>query len=287
MIKKRVNGAEDLLKIPTINAQTLGQMLNFAYFLKNTTTEIQLITIERFTEKACNQKQLVTLNTFEKSTMKWKTPLNVQEKFKNFHNCMLNSYTFLKSLYSNVLKSVDHRPRGILNDIIRAVAGHGNFSLYFQFINERTGDLLAINGIILKPTIFQQITSIKDFFLNSHVTSTFADYAVIFVVTPSEKLTSYQKILKPFDSEIWKFLLITFGVAFSTVFVINRMPKVFQDLIFGRGVQSPSYNILGSFFGISQSRVPVENTARILLIFFVYFCLIFRTAYQGKDDLNN
>ena len=51
----------------------------------------------------------------------------------------------------------------------------------------------------------------------------------------------------------------------------------------------PAFNIVGTFFGISQIRLPNSNFPRMILAFFVYFCLVIRTAYQGVsyDMLTN
>jgi hypothetical protein len=47
------------------------------------------------------------------------------------------------------------------------------------------------------------------------------------------------------------------------------------------GIKTPTYNMFGAFFGISQMRLPAENFPRILLMFFLYMCLVFRTLYQS------
>jgi hypothetical protein len=52
-------------------------------------------------------------------------------------------------------------------------------------------------------------------------------------------------------------------------------------MVFGEGVRMPSYNVAGTFFGIGQMRLPTANFPRFILMLFILFCLIFRTAYQG------
>jgi hypothetical protein len=69
--------------------------------------------------------------------------------------------------------------------------------------------------------------------------------------------------------------------AFVAVFVVSRMRACVRHAVFGRGVATPSLNILRAFFGISFFQMPEENSARMVLIFFLYFCLVIRTAYQG------
>lgn len=41
-------------------------------------------------------------------------------------------------------------------------------------------------------------------------------------------------------------------------------------------------NVAGSLYGISQKVLPGKNFSRFLLMLFLMFCLIIRTAWQGK-----
>ncbi|KAG5673138.1 hypothetical protein PVAND_003209 [Polypedilum vanderplanki] len=59
------------------------------------------------------------------------------------------------------------------------------------------------------------------------------------------------------------------------------MPKVFQTIVYGTRVTMPMLNVLRTFFGISQTRLPQDSFPRFILIFFILFCLVIRTAYQG------
>jgi hypothetical protein len=58
----------------------------------------------------------------------------------------------------------------------------------------------------------------------SYTTSFETDY-IFFTVTPGEKYTNYEKLYLPFDSETWKYLMITFGCAFLTIFGINSLNR--------------------------------------------------------------
>jgi hypothetical protein len=85
----------------------------------------------------------------------------------------------------------------------------------------------------------------------------------------------------PFDYTTWCLLTIVFVSAFGVIFIVNQMPKNLRNLIFGRNMESPALNILRIFFGISQVQMPDDNFPRIILSFFIYFCLIIRCGYQG------
>jgi hypothetical protein len=130
----------------------------------------------------------------------------------------------------------------------------------------------TFNFIALSTTV---IDNECDFY-----TSVFETEKIFFFVTPGELYTSYEKVYLPFDYETWMYLCITFACAFAMIFIINRLNKNIQDIVYGENVQTPAFNIVSIFFGIGQVKLPTANFARILLVTFLYFCMIIRNAYQ-------
>jgi hypothetical protein len=61
----------------------------------------------------------------------------------------------------------------------------------------------------------------------------------------------------------------------------KKSSQAVRNRIYGRGVNTPAFNVVGTFFGIGQVRLPVESFPRFILMCFILFCLIIRTAYQG------
>ena len=55
-----------------------------------------------------------------------------------------------------------------------------------------------------------------------------------------------------------------------------------QNGIFGKNVKTPTLNIVSTFFGIPQFKLPASHIPRFILIIFVFFCLVIRTCYQSK-----
>jgi hypothetical protein len=97
-----------------------------------------------------------------------------------------------------------------------------------------------------------------------------------------EEYTSYEKFLLPFDSRTWICCGLTFGCAFLTVFILKIIKNLqIQQIVYGNRVKSPALNILIAFFGQSQNILPTRSFSRVLLMIFILFCLIIRTAYQG------
>jgi hypothetical protein len=72
------------------------------------------------------------------------------------------------------------------------------------------------------------------------------------------------------------------SVLFVGTFWLGRAPKKLRDLIYGADVKISSLSIITTFFGVSQTKLPVRNRyGRFIVAMLIFFCLIFRTAYQG------
>lgn len=255
-----------------------GIIEQFEFLLINDGQFLQLATIEWFTDKACNQPQLKILNSFDKVTKKWKHILQNYEKFQNFYGCRLSlcvEIPFQNGMIWNGEYKWDGQIKslGLIHHIFM------NISKNFNFVE----DFATRNNDEYETSIcyflFRYNTAEKYFM---HSTTNFLEIKDIILATPGELYTSYEKLRLPFDNETWTYLISTFLIAFVTIFIINRFSKPIQDRFFGKNVQTPTLNIISTFFGISQPTLPNQNIPRFNLIMFVWFCLIFRTCYQSK-----
>jgi hypothetical protein len=116
---------------------------------------------------------------------------------------------------------------------------------------------------------------------NRFYTATHSDENYVLLLTPPRLYTIYEKLVFPFDKLTWIFLIVIFSASFLTIFLINQMPIAVQNYVYGAEVQSPALNVLRIFFGVTEMRLPTYNFGRILLLTFIFFNLIIRTAYQG------
>lgn len=112
--------------------------------------------------------------------------------------------------------------------------------------------------------------------------STGFDFVESSIAIPNgEELDSYERIIRPFDVETWVWVAITFTTAFATVFFVKISIHI-KNFVFGKRNLTPGLKILRIFFGISQIRCPSRNFARFLLMSFILFSIVIRTAYQAK-----
>jgi hypothetical protein len=103
-----------------------------------------------------------------------------------------------------------------------------------------------------------------------------------FVVSRGEQFTPFEKLLLPFDLETWIMVIITFIIGYSTIFICYLLSKSVQHIIFGDSNRCPSLIMTQIFFGIGCVNTPSKSFPRVLFMIFTLYCLIIRTAYQGK-----
>lgn len=255
-----------------------GRFSHFEFFLISTEYSIHLATFEWFIEDHCNIPKLVILNTYSRVSQKWMKEFKNYEKFGDFTKCVLThlSQFMPPFLYIDEHEIVNSRKlKGFTVDMLDILSSQGNFLVEYDSRKENVTH--SIFGNI-------KIDVLPDFFLfekEMHSTMTFTEVKYEFLITPGELFTSYEKILMPFDKPTWLLVVVTFGIAYMVILIVNRLSNKLQNGVFGKKIATPSLNVLRSFFGIALFRVPTENFPRFLLMMFILFCIIIRTAYQG------
>jgi hypothetical protein len=259
-----------------------GSIIEFEYFLINKAGKLELSTYEWFLEGKCNEPQMTPLNLFSKSSFKWENDLQIEDKFKDFNQCSI-ILSILASVNSSSFCIKNNEVHHYQLDLFKALSTKSNFRRKFEYLDLSVLFNMQIMKII--PIINYQLKLNEgSFFVNfmSHLTTTHTELILKFAIPSAEPYTSYEKLLMPFDELTWIFLIATFGFSFGFIFSIKKCaPTWIQNAFFGEGVQTPAFNLLAMFFGIGQIRVPIGNSARIIMMTFIYFCLVIRTAYQG------
>lgn len=261
------------LKIPRPTFDQ-GHIGHFSYFVSETAKEIQLKTFEWFTDKICHVQQEILLNSFEKSKQKWKKKLKIEEKFRNFHNCTLEIFSRIfnfESLFVLADKNKLNQVQSFEVEIVSGIAKRANFTAKFS-----TDDLQKNLNVYFLP----RAHILKD---DCHIGPIFWEDFVFFAISPPESYDSYEKLHLTFDKYTWFCLLAVFIGGFLAIFIVSKMPLEVQNLVFGEKVQSPMMNLMAQFFGVGQKTMPRNNFARIILLFYMMFCLVMNTAYHGEE----
>ena len=226
-----------------------------------------------FTKRQCGEAQLYETNRFSALKGKWTTDEFLDPRMENFYGCQLsiklghNELPFLKwevGVGGKILAD------GVLVKTIEELSVLLNFKI--NFTTETVCDLLLDTTTITVEDEYVQPSS-NPIFSTSDV----------FIVPPGESYTPWEKLLLPFDKETWMWLGITFTIASLVVLLILlQRSNSMYDFVIGLNVATPYLNIIGIFMGVSQNVLPHRNVSRFLFTSFILFCLIMRTAYQGK-----
>lgn len=243
-----------------------GLIGQFQYFLIATKRNILLATIEWFSELTCNHYPVLrVINSLNKRTGNWIKKLENFKKFRNFYGCKL-IYLHIDGKTKQDLLSAS------LFDIL---GQKGNFEAVHVY-TDSDGDF-HIGNVHLH--LFSHMD--PEATTTQHITSTFTSFTLEFYTTPGELYTSYEKLLMPFDKTTWCLLIVTFCLFYIIILFLNILPPCGHILINSKMIITLGLNLTGIFFGVPMRRLPLSSLLRYIFTLFLFFCLIFRTSYQG------
>ena len=254
--------------------QAILTKFSFQIFLLDEKGEISLNAMAMYTEKQCEVPQLIKINRF--LDRKWTTKKFFAMRIENFYGCEMNFLIqvnqFPFQYYENSEDGKTMNFNGILIEMMKALSTHLNFTFSFELWKD--GD---------RNTYFRLET-----YTRRSVTEKFASDLIytdseVMILAPGVPYTPWEKLMLPFDELTWMWIGIFFAVAFVVILLIriSRSSSIYEFVV-GSNVTTPSLNIVAILMGIGQLHLPHRNIARFLFVNFVIFCLIIRTAYQGK-----
>lgn len=103
-----------------------------------------------------------------------------------------------------------------------------------------------------------------------------------FRVTRGSKFTPFEKLIKPFDSSTWNYLMVTLTIGIIVVIMLKSLSAALKKLALRLSISDIIFDFSKIFFGIGLIQTPDRNSGRLLFTILTLTCLIIRTAYQGK-----
>ncbi|CAO1409276.1 unnamed protein product [Diamesa serratosioi] len=143
-----------------------------------------------------------------------------------------------------------------------------------------TGATKMVMDGVVNATIGYYTSSVLKYQLMS-LSHAYYTSSLVWMVPRGRELTSFSKIIKPFQLDLWISVTVVFIISLLGVVVINRCSINIRNYVMGKNVTSPSLNILNICFGGSLVKTPTRNFARFLVCMFMLYCIIIRTSYQG------
>jgi hypothetical protein len=237
----------------------------------------KLINGVRVKPESCNY-EWKTVNSYNTIKKKWSQKEFVQ-KFDNFYQCSVVVYMNAEKVqYSSYLKFQEVKgkqvPSGIYIDILNLFAAKYNIDFKVDLVGNET----STTQLRIYPSMFRHIRG----FLGMITTPPIKYDYFTFMVSRGVQYTPFEKLLLPFDLPTWIMVIITFAIGFLTILILYQCPRNVQQFVFGTYNEFPSLSLTQIFFGIGLIRTPNRNFARYLFMIFSMYCLVIRTAYQGK-----
>jgi hypothetical protein len=215
-------------------------------FLLVENDEIVFKALTLFTPKKCRRQQLIQVNRFSNKTLKWKDQTFFTSIIRDFHGCHL------------VIHALNDFP-----DLSK--------DLNFRYVEHHDYPSLPID---LKLEIWPID---GELFYLREISEPLLTVSLVIVVPPGKAFTSFEKLLLPYDLDVWKLFALTFVIAFGVIFVLNGFRNFsVANFIFGDRATTPALNVFAIFMGITLTAIPKRSISRFLLMIFILFSLIMR-----------
>lgn len=254
-----------------------------------------LMTFLPYDGSLCGDTRPKTINVFRNGSFSRKDVSFFPKKFTNMNSCRLNVATFEDGVA--VIRK-RHR-NGTLNysgfemDLLRELSRTMNFTMELKFIekDQPWGNIYS-NGTS-DGALGEAVKRESDIAIGCYtmtlsrlnmIESSIPYYSspIVFVISPGQKLTDFEKLLQPFHEKVWICLTATICLALVVILILNFTKLSVKRFVYGSGIKHPSTNLLIAILGGSQTKLPQQNFSRFLLMMFLIFCLVVRNAYQGS-----
>jgi hypothetical protein len=268
------------------------QIFNVNAIFEDANGEILVKTFLPFSLGNCNNTKPILINRFKNGKFENGLENFFPNKMNNLHGCKIKVSTTNSSELVGKIKVL---PNGEIKfsgrdmKLIYAISISLNFKINFTYIGPfgyfySNGTSKGVLGTLLdsKADLTIAGTFLKANRLKFFDASIYHSEGFVFLIPQGREFTAFEKLIFPFDFAVWILVHIFFLVGFVVIIVIKRQKKVVQDFVFGENVKNPNLNFFIGFIGGSQTILPKYNFARFLLMMFLLYSLVLRTAYQGS-----
>lgn len=263
-----------LVIAPEININDVMKMYdgfsidNVNFLVTQSDKSIDIITSFMYSPFACRSPKFTRINSLNSKTLKWDRRFFFVNKYRCLYGCHLRMFaedqikatntvganivkTFAKLVGSQVsVLTPNHIKTGYNVSHIDLYAQHTSWSLAFK--NEKT--------------------SSYPYFIDNWV----------FFIPSGEFYTPLEKVLMPFQPEVWIAIVTTFLFHVVAIQLMKLFPAYFQEFTFGSNIRTPTVNFLSTFLTGVQLKIPTRSFARLMLMNCIVWCLIIRTCYQSE-----
>ncbi|XP_038122499.1 uncharacterized protein LOC6052653 [Culex quinquefasciatus] len=105
---------------------------------------------------------------------------------------------------------------------------------------------------------------------------------IVFAVPSGRPYSSFEKLFLPFEWKTWYALFGTLLASLAVIMIINTSSAPVKEHIYGGGISYPLTNLINLLFGGPLHKHPKGSFPLALLMLWLTFTLVIRTAYQGS-----
>lgn len=257
--------------------------------------ETLLYTYFPYVENECEHAHPVLLHRLSPFTTLHSSVELYPPKLSNFHGCPIRIAAFDYPPYT-ILESDGSNPRklrGMEGDMLQMISTVLNFTIELVEVNglDRWGEIYA-NGsfsgavkLVIDGAVNMTVGSfsMRDERM-SLMKSSVSYYTIklMFAVPPGRPYTAFEKLFRPFSVTTWALVSVYMALGFGVIFLLKFYPEEVRSFIYGSGTGMALMNLVNVFFGGAMIRTPGRNFARTLLFFWLYYCFVMRSLYQGS-----
>lgn len=256
---------------------------------------IEVATFMPFGVSSCHNTAPRVVVRYQNGSIFKSSDSNSADKFKNLFNCPIIISTFDDhfSVIRTKAKNGTYELSGFDLDLVNELSKALNFKADIRFYDgpEPWGYILA-NGTstgslgeiinnraqiaVGRYYLMEERRKVADSSIS------YFSFPAVLVISPGRPLTDFEKLLRPFSGLVWISLMFTLLLAVLVIINIRSKFTQIRLLIIGRNVQNPSMNLINAVLGGTQKTLPNRNFARFILMLFIIFCLVMRSAYVGS-----
>lgn len=252
------------------------------YFINNIfNNSIEIIGLLQYQKGDCDMK-LTKINRFSINELKWESKEFIKT-YTSFNNCTIGMLTTNNRMMMKVFDNEGRRTETIdeTNHLAYTFSGIYGDLLNVYAEKHKINILLQNNPAdkSIELTILYSYEHLRKKF-GYHLTPSVYQHELTFMVHRGLEPTPFEKLILPFDDITWYLVIGTMILGYLTIFIVYQLPQYVQEIVFNN--RNPSLGLTQIFFGIGLINSPEKLFARLLFLLFTMYCLVIRTAYQGK-----
>lgn len=105
--------------------------------------------------------------------------------------------------------------------------------------------------------------------------------SMVFAIPPLREYSPLEKLILPFDYDVWIAIGVTFGVTLIASIFLEIWRKSWRDLLFGDTVKDPVFEMMIIYLGGGVVRFPKGLLARNVVLQWLISSLILSSCYKA------